>query len=262
MDTLTALDPLIRAGAPYVFLIGALFTRISAIAFLAPGIGERSIPVRVRLAIAVAITLVLAPMVLEIAPSSPQSPSEIVVLYTAEALSGLLIGFGLRIMIFVLEIAGSMAAQHISLSQLFGANVGFDPSTPFSAILVMGGLAIAAAAGVHFHLVNALAQSYEIFPFGTFPGAAETGDWSTARLGEAVAKALALASPFVILGFIYSLSLAAASRAMPQLMAAFVGAPAITLAGLALFAVAAPIILFEWLAGLERVLVDLIGGPL
>ena len=262
MDMLATLEPALSAGAPYVFLVGALFTRISAIAFLAPGIGERTVPSRVRLAVAIAITLILAPMVLENAPAPPQHPSEVVVLYVAEALSGLLIGFSLRIMIFVLEIAGTIAAQHISLSQLFGANVGFDPSTPFSAILVTGALALAAAAGVHIHLVNALAQSYEVLPFGMFPGAAETGAWSTARLGAAIAKALALASPFVILGFIYSLALAASSRAMPQLMAAFVGAPAITLAGLALFTVTAPIILFEWLAGLERVLMNFLTGVL
>ncbi len=262
MDILATLDPILRAGGPYVFLVGALFMRISAIAFLAPGIGERTVPARVRLAIAIAITLILAPMVLASAPPPPQLPSAVVTLYAAEAMSGLLIGFALRIMIFVLEIAGSIAAQHISLSQLFGANVGFDPSSPFSAILVTSALALAAASGVHFHMVNALAQSYEILPFGMFPGAAETGVWSTNRLGEAIAKALALASPFVILGFIYSLALAASSRAMPQLMAAFVGAPAITLAGLALFAVTAPIILFEWLAGLERVLMDFLAGPL
>ncbi len=262
MDMLATLEPAISAGAPYIFLIGALFTRISAIAFFAPGIGERSVPTRVRLAVAVSITLILAPIVLENAPAPPQLPSEVVVLYAAEALSGILIGFALRIMIFVLEIAGTIAAQHISLSQLFGANVGFDPSTPFSAILVTGALAVAAASGVHIHLVNALAQSYEILPFGMFPGSEETGMWSTGRLGQAFAKALALASPFVILGFIYSLALAASSRAMPQLMAAFVGAPAITLAGLAMFTVTAPIILFEWLAGLERVLIDFLTGPL
>ena len=262
MDILGSLAPFLNSGAPYVVLIGALFTRISALAFLAPGIGERSVPARVRLAIAFAITLVLAPMVLANAPEAPSLPSGLVTLYAAEALSGLLLGFGLRMMVFLLEIAGAIAAQHISLSQLFGANVGFDPSSPFSAILVTAALALAAAAGVHFHIVNALAQSYEILPFGMFPGAEATGMWSTQRLGEVMFKALALASPFVILGFIYSLSLAAASRAMPQLMAAFVGAPAITLAGLALFAITAPILLFEWLDGLERVLADFLTGGL
>ena len=262
MEILNALAPTLEAGAPYITLLGALFVRISAIVYLAPGLGERSVPQRVRLAAAVGITLVVAPLVLSGAPPPPTSSAELIQLYMAEALSGLVIGFALRLLIFVLEIAGSMAAQHISLSQLFGANVGFDPSSPFAGILVMGALALAAASGIHIHLVNALAESYEVLPFGVFPGAEDAGLWSSARFGEAFAKALALAAPFVILGFIYSLALAAASRAMPQLMAAFVGAPAITLAGLALFAVAAPIIMFEWMDSFERILMNFLEGRL
>ena len=262
MDYLSVFDPLLQFGTPYIFLIGAIFMRISAIAFFAPAIGESTVPTRVRLAVAIAITIVLAPALAFDPSKAPTTLSGLFLLYLAEAISGLLIGFALRIMIFILEIAGAMAAQHLSLSQVFGPTIGFDASSPFASILIMGALALAASAGIHFHLVNALAESYEVLPFGQFPGAADAGEWSAQRVGAALMKSLALASPFVILGFIYSLALAAASRAMPQLMAAFVGAPAITLAGIALLAVTAPIILFEWLGGLERVLADFIAGRL
>ena len=262
MDFLAPLSPMIDAGAPVILLIGALFTRISAIAFLAPGLGERAVPMRVRLAAAVAIALVLTPMIITSDMKAPETAAGIVALYAAEAMSGLLIGFALRITIFVLQIAGAITAQHLSLSQLFGPTVGFDSESPFAAILVMAGVALAASTGMHLHLVGALADAYQTLPFGMFPGAEETGEWSATRVAQALMKALALSSPFVILGFLYSLALAAASRAMPQLMAAFVGAPAITLLGLALFAAAAPILLFDWLAGFQRVLFDLFGGAL
>lgn len=262
MDFLAPLSPILEAGAPAILLIGAIFTRISAIAFFAPGIGERVVPTRVRLAVAVAITIVIAPMVLSPQMRPPAEPAAIAALYAAEAACGLVIGFALRIMIFILQIAGAITAQHLSLAQLFGPTVGFDSESPFAAILVMGGVALAAATGLHIHLVGAIADVYEALPFGLFPGAAETGEWSSTRVGEALFKALALSSPFVILGFLYSLALAAASRAMPQLMAAFVGAPAITLAGLALFAAAAPILLFEWLEGFQNVLFDIFAGRL
>ncbi len=262
MDFLTPLTPVIEAGAPMIMLVGAMFARISAVAFLMPGLGERAIPMRARLAAAIAITLVLAPMILSADMRPPQTPAEILSMYAAETLSGLLIGFALRLMIFILQIAGAIIAQNLSLSQLFGPTVGFDSESPFAAILVMAGVAIAASAGVHLYLVGALADAYDALPFGMFPGAEAAGDWSARRVGEGFFKALALSSPFVILGFLYSLALAAASRAMPQLMAAFVGAPAITLAGLALFAAASPIILFDWLASFQRVLLDLFVGRL
>ncbi len=262
MDYLDALAPIVDAGAPFIILIGAVFARVSAVAFLAPGLGEKAIPMRTRLAAAIAMAIVLTPIVLSPDMTPPDTMAGVIALYAAEFMCGVIVGFALRLMVFILQIAGAIIAQSVSLSQLFGPTVGFDSESPFAALLVMGGVAMAAAAGLHIHLVGAMADVYQLLPFGQFPGAAETGEWSSTRVGAALFKSLALASPFVILGFLYSLALAAASRAMPQLMAAFVGAPAVTLAGLVLFAAAAPIILFDWLASFQRVLFDLFSAPL
>lgn len=262
MDFLAPLTPIIEAGAPMIVLIGAIFTRISVVAFLMPGLGEPAVPMRARLAAAIAIAMVLTPIVLTPDMTPPQAIAGVVALYAAEFMCGAIIGFALRMMVFILQFAGAIIAQSVSLSQLFGPTVGFDSESPFASLLVMAGVAMAAAAGLHIHIVSALADLYETLPLGLFPGAAETGDWSVMRTGAALLKALSLASPFVILGFLYSLALAAASRAMPQLMAAFVGAPAVTLAGLGLFAAASPIILFDWLASFQRILFDIFSGAL
>ena len=61
-----------------------------------------------------------------------------------------------------------------------------------------------------------------------------------------VALAFGLAMPFVIASLIYNLALGVINRAMPQLMVAFVGAPAITFAGLFLLFAGAPLILSVW----------------
>lgn len=262
MDFLASLSPIADAGAPMVILIGAVFTRISAVVFLMPGLGERAVPARARLAAAIAIAIIITPMVLTPDMTPPDTMAGVVALYAAEFMSGAVIGFAFRLMVFILQVAGAIIAQSVSLSQLFGPTVGFDSESPFAGILVMTGVALAAASGLHIHAVGALADLYETLPFGLFPGAAETGEWAASRTGAALLKALALSSPFVILGFLYSLALAAASRAMPQLMAAFVGAPAITLAGVGLFAAAAPIILFDWLASFQRILFDAFSGAL
>ena len=51
-------------SAPTVFVAAAIFTRISALIFFLPGLGERVIPLRVRLTAALAIALVLIPVIL------------------------------------------------------------------------------------------------------------------------------------------------------------------------------------------------------
>ncbi|MEQ1930623.1 MAG: flagellar biosynthetic protein FliR, partial [Parvularculaceae bacterium] len=149
--------------------------------------------------------------------------------------------------VFVLQIAGAIIAQNLSLSLAFGTDVGFDQDPAFATALVMGGLAAASAAGVHFHILAALIDCYEIFPAGVFPGGAALAEWSALRAAGAFSMAVGLALPFIALGFAYSLALALANRAMAQLPATFVGAPAIAFAGLALFAASAGVILGAWL---------------
>ena len=61
---------------------------------------------------------------------------------------------------------------------------------------------------------------------------------------------------------IYNLALGIINRAMPQLMVAMVGAPAITGGALALLMLAAPVILPLWLGLLQARLADPFGiGP-
>ena len=71
--------------------------------------------------------------------------------------------------------------------------------------------------------------------------AADVAAWGTARVAQAFALGFSLAAPFVIAGFAYNLALGAINRAMPQLMVAFIGAPAITAGGLLILMLAAPV---------------------
>jgi flagellar biosynthetic protein FliR len=64
----------------------------------------------------------------------------------------------------------------------------------------------------------------------------------------------------VIASLLYNLALGAINRAMPQLMVSFVGAPALTLGGLALLALAAPILLSFWSDAVERALFQPFAG--
>ena len=70
--------------------------------------------------------------------------------------------------------------------------------------------------------------------------------------GAAFELAFSLAAPFLAAGLIYNLALGAINRAMPQLMVALVGAPAITGMALLILALAAPTILQVWAARLDE----------
>lgn len=260
MDFLETLRPLAQLGDGPVAIFAGVFARISALVFFLPGLGEKAVAARIRLAAAFAISFIVAPVVFAMHPSPPATVSAIFITIAAEAVAGAVIGFGIRVAIFAIETAGTIAAQNLSLSQLFTTGIDDLPEPPITTLLVMAAIALAISTGLHFKAVGALALSYDMMPFGVFPGASGSGEWAAERAAFSFSAAMSLALPFVLLGFIYNLAIGAANRAMPQLMVAFVGAPAITLAGLVLLALSAPLLLGVWLGMVDDIFASLAGA--
>lgn len=232
-------------GFPAAAVGLAIITRISALFFFLPGIAERTTPVKVKLAALLAVSLIMIPAVGAM-PNESLTVSGAAVMIAAEAVAGILIGFSIRVAIFILQTAGAIASQSFSLAQLFGSGIDNQPESPISTLLMISGVVLFLVSGLHIEMINALISSYSIMPLGAFPGAGEAGQWAAERAAYAFAAALSLALPFVALGFIYNLAIGPANRAMPQLMVAFVGVPAVTLAGLVLLALTAPVLLNAW----------------
>lgn len=240
--------------------VGAVvFLRIGAAMAILPAFGEKAVPVRIRLALALAFTAIVAPAVSGIVAPVAALPGGFLRALGTETVIGLSLGVVLRLMILALEIAGSIAAQSMSLSQLFG--VGGEPMPAISHLLVSGGLALAVLGGLHVRLAEAFILSYSALPPARLPDAGLVMQWSVAHVGWAFGLAFSLAAPFTIAALIYNVALGAINRAMPQLMVAFVGAPALTAAALALLAVAAPLGLALWADALAGLLADPFGDP-
>ena len=256
LETLSGLSVL---TLPVIAAAAAIFARISALTFFLPGLGEQFVSVRVRLGAALAITFVVLPTVIGSAPA-PETVSQAAAMIAAEAVSGALIGFSIRIAIYALQTAGAIISQSLSLSQLFGSTVELQPESPISTILMIAGIVLIVSTGLHFEVIRVLILTFDYMPLGVFPGVSDTGQWAADRAAYAFAAALSLALPFVALGFVYNMAIGAANRAMPQLMVAFVGIPAVTLAGLVLLALSAPIILNAWIGMVDAILTTLSGG--
>jgi len=232
-----------------------VFVRVGAMMALVPAFGEQVVPVRVRLGLTLAFTAITAPSLAPIMPAAPTSPGPLLALIAAEAIAGLALGIGLRLFTIALQTAGTIAAQATSLSQFFGG-AGVDPQPAMSQILVMAGLALAVTAGLHVSLAELIVLSYEFFPPARFPDAASLGEWGLSQTSRAFTLAFTLALPFVILSLLFYVALGAINKAMPQLMVAFVGAPAITWAGLAILLLTAPMMLPIWHEGFRGFLLD------
>ncbi|OSP54763.1 flagellar biosynthesis protein FliR [Pseudoruegeria sp. SK021] len=237
-----------------------VFLRIGSALTLLPGFGEQSVPVRVKLALAFAFTAVVAPAIAPNLALPAPSLTALVRTIGTETLNGLILGFSVRLFIWMLQVAGTIAAQSTSLSQLLGAEA-IDPQPAIAQILQISGLALAMIMGLHVRIAEALILSYDPLPLGQVPLASDLSLWALARVAETFGLAFTFAAPFVITSLIYNVALGVINRAMPQLMVAFVGAPAITAGGLALLLLVAPIILPIWADLLAARLSDPMGMP-
>jgi flagellar biosynthetic protein FliR len=219
------------------------FIRIGAMVSLMPGLGDPAVPPRVKLALVVAFTLVVTPVLAD--RIGPETLPSFLAL-GGEVVAGLLLGIGMRLFVVALQTAAAMIAQATTLSQLF-AGVAPEPQPAIGNLLVMAGVALAMAAGLHVRATELLLLSYELLPGGGPVSAASAAGWGLAVIGQTFSLAFSLAAPFVIASLIYNLALGVINRAMPALMVSMVGAPALTLGALALMAVATPVILAVWL---------------
>lgn len=245
-EMLAELETLAATGQAWAATAMAVFARIGAAFALMPAFGERVVPARVRLALAFAMTLIVAPAVAGRVALPEGSLFALAGFFGTETAIGLSMGIGLRLLVMALQTAGTMAAQATSLAQLFGG-AGVDPQPAISQVLVMGGLALLVLAGLPEQLAIFLILSYELLPAGHWPDAAAMAEWGVARTAHAFALAFMLAAPFLIGASLYNLALGAINRAMPQLMVAFIGSPAITFGGLFLLMLSAPVMLAVWL---------------
>lgn len=223
---------------------------------LLPAFGEQSVPQRVRLAIGICYTIVVLPIVADqIGPYSSAFIGPIAV----EVFAGLMIGIGLRLFVHALQIAGTLAAQASSLSQLFGGQNN-EPQPTMSHLFVMTGLALAVAFGLHIRIAELFVYSYDVLPLGALPTGADVANWGLSEVSNAFSLAFQMASPFIAASLIYNIALGVINRAMPQLMVVFVGAPALTLGGLTLLAMASPLLLQLWHGALTNYLANPFAG--
>jgi len=239
------LEELLRAGQSGLAVGLFVLIRVGAVMAVLPAFGERSVPERVRLMLALAFTAIVAPAVSADVMPVIEGGTGLMLALLGEVAAGLALGLALRLFVLVLQMAGSIAAQSTSLSQIF-AGAAVEPLPAIGHVMVISGLALAVMTGLHVRVAEALIGSYTILPPGQIPDPSIIADWGSARVGRAFALAFTLAAPFVIASFVYNLALGVINKAMPQLMVAFVGAPAITAGGLILLVLSLPIILSTW----------------
>lgn len=238
-ELLAPLAILSGQGEAAIWAASLVFLRVGAAMALLPAFGDQAVPLRVRLALTLALTAIVVPAVIDRLPTP--DPAAL----AAEVIAGLALGLSLRLFVIALQIAGALVAQATTLSQMM-AGAAPEPQPAISALLVWGGLALAMVAGLHVEVAALLIASYDLAPPGSLPDAGQAAEIGLLQIVRAFRLGVTLAMPFVLASLLYNLAIGIINRAMPQLMLTFVGAPALTLGGLVLMMLALPLMLVVW----------------
>lgn len=220
-----------------VFML--MFARLGTMVMLMPGLGEQGIPARIRLVIAVMLTLVMLPLhQAQYSVDITQSFAPVIGLLIKEILVGAVLGMTGRIAISALQVAGTTIAQQLGLS--FVTTV--DPSQGqqgalIGNFLVMLGIVLIFATNMHYLVIAALDQSYRLFAPGASLPTGDVVQLIITTVAGAFRVGVQIAAPFLVFGLLFNVGLGVLARLMPQLQVFFLGIPASIMIGLFLMMV-------------------------
>jgi flagellar biosynthetic protein FliR len=225
-----------------------VFTRVGAIVMLIPGLGDTTVPPRIRLSFALLLTLAMTPIVAGKLPPMPADVGGAGGWVLREAIVGLMIGTLLRVLLAALAVAGEIIAIQTSLSFAQTANPSAPPGTTVAAFLALLGLTLIFATGLHQLFIGAIVNSYQLFA-PTRP--LLIGDATTLAvrtMGEAFSVGVQLAAPVMVFSLVFNAAAGLVGRVMPQFQVFFAATPLNVLLGLSVFALSLGVVGLVWLS--------------
>ena len=235
------------AAASQVYAGGLIFARVGSMVMLLPGIGDTSVPPRIRLAFAFLMSLMLMPVIARGLPV-PGTVSGVGTAVIKEVLIGLMIGGILRMFMSSLAAAGEIISIQTTLAFAQTAAPGqASPSTTIGTFLGLIGITLIMATDLHHMFLTAIVRSYAIFPFGREIPIADSAQLAVQTVAGSFKLGLQLAAPVVVFSLVFNIAAGLVGRVMPQFQVFFVATPLIVLLGLSVFALSLGTIGMVWL---------------
>jgi flagellar biosynthesis protein FliR len=232
-----------------------VFARIGTMVMLMPGLGELSVPTRVRLTAALVLTAILLPLHRAAYPLDLSVPGPVLTLLFGELLIGAVLGLTARLTISALQVAGSVVAQQLGL----GFVTAVDPTQGQQGVIVGNflsvlGITLVFVTDLHHLVIAALNDSYSLFRPGEVPLFGDIAALFTQTVAAAFRVGVQLSAPFIVFGLLFNLGLGVLSRLMPQMQVFFVGLPLSILLGFLILILVIGAMMGTFLEHVENVL--------
>jgi flagellar biosynthetic protein FliR len=211
------------------------FLRISALLLAAPLVSLRVVSVRIRIALALLLTIFIYPM-LDLPAIDATSAYGIRLI-----IQELFIGILFAIVLQVVNAAMVLAGQSMSMSMGLGMAQTIDPNAGqvpvLASFLVVLSTLIFLSVGGHLIMIKLILQSFEVLPIGGAIDVKETLGNVIEWTAMAFLGAVLVALPIMLTMMLINLCIGIVTRAAPALNIFAVGFPAMVLTGMILIVV-------------------------
>lgn len=247
---------LINNGFAYLLV----FTRVGAAFFVLPGFSSNYVNARVRLVIALGVSLAVATPLLGDLPTIPDSASEMIGLIFLEAMIGVFLGMLPRIMLSALDVAGVVIASHMSLANAMMFNPAMaSQGTIVSMLFGTLGLTLIFVTNLHHLLIMSLAESYSLFMPGKMPDTGDMSNMVVRYVSESFRIGVQMSAPFMVVGLVFYMGMGMLARLMPQMQIFFVAMPLQIGVGLIILILTISTSLMFWVSQFEQGTMILLG---
>ena len=209
-----------------IFAFMLVFIRLGAAFMVVPGFGEAFIPPRIRLSIALGVSFLVMPFVVEQLPTEPATPIELLLLVVGEMVIGLVMGGVLRLLLSSLHVAGTIIAQQSGLA----AAQFFDPAQMTqgaitSTFMTLMGLTMIFVTDMHHLFIEGTFATYRIFPVAQVPDFGSISMLITDFVQQSFLLGFQMSAPFLVFGITFYMGIGLINRLMPQVQIFFVAMP-------------------------------------
>jgi len=217
-----------------------MFARLGTMMMLMPGLGESSIPMRIRLTIALMLTLVLFPIGLDLYPQGLlENINRLLLLVAGEFAVGFAVGLCARLITSALQTAGVIMASQSGLAFALGSDLtnSGQQGALFGNYLAILGITLIFATDSHYLVIAALHDSFMLFPPGQWIPVEDFSEMATKTVAEVFNIAVRISAPFIVVGIVFYFGLGLLNKLMPQMQIFFIAMPVNISVGLLLLLV-------------------------
>lgn len=193
---------------------------------LFPALGETSVPARVRLFLALSISLIIYGLIRESMPLIPVSAIALGVLLIKEVMIGVMLGLSIRLIVTALHTAGMIIAMQtgLAMAQAFDPAQGAQSSLVATFMTLMG-VVLVFITDLHHLMISAMYNSYTLFPVGNALVIGDFAELITDTVANSFKLGLQIASPFIVYALVFNAGLGLIARLVPQIQVFFVAMP-------------------------------------